>query len=190
MQKDLIIALKSGNQDAFKECVETFQEKVLNTCYHFLHDRLDAEDISQEVFLEVHRSIKYFREEAQLSTWVYRIAVNKSLDFLRKRNRKKRFANIISLFSVKGHETDILIKDRRTPLSNIEQKERIRILDQAIDRLPENQKIVIVLRRFEGLSNKEIAYIMDTSVSAVDSLFHRAKTKLYNNLYKYFEKKL
>ena len=92
--EDLLRKLKSGDKSAFNELVILYGNKVLNTCYRFLLDKEDAEDISQEVFIEVFQSIKTFRSDSKLSTWIYRIAVTKSLDEIKKRNRKKR---IISL---------------------------------------------------------------------------------------------
>lgn len=190
MQKDLVNQLKANSEDAFKLLVETYKEKVLNTCYHFLHNELDAEDLAQEVFIEVFRSIGHFRQDAELSTWIYRIAVNKSLDFVRKKKRKKRFAYVMSLAGFGDVEKELPLPAPSNPQADLEQKERIEILNQAIDSLPENQKVAITLSKYEGFSNKEIAEIMNTSVSAVESLIHRAKNNLHKKLYNFYEKYL
>ena len=84
----LIKEIQAGNKAAFSELVSAYRNKVLNTCNRFLIDKQDAEDASQEVFIEVFRSIHSFRSESKLSTWIYRIAVTKSLDALKKRKRK------------------------------------------------------------------------------------------------------
>ena len=188
MQKELINQLKATSEHAFKLLVETYQEKVLNTCYHFLHNKLDAEDLAQEVFIEVFRSIDHFKEDAQLSTWIYRIAVNKSLDSIRKKKRKKRFAYVMSLTGIGEVEKELPLPAPSNPQVDLEQKERIKILNQAIDSLPENQKVAITLSKYEGFSNKEVAEILGTSLSAVESLIHRAKINLHKKLYQFYEK--
>ncbi|UOD35137.1 RNA polymerase sigma factor [Deferribacteraceae bacterium V6Fe1] len=171
----------------FKEVVETHQEKVRNICFRYVKDVQDAEDLAQEVFMQVYESFEQFRNEAELSTWIYRIAVNKSIDFNRKKVRKKRFGQIVSLFGFK-EEGEIMIADKgKEPHKKIEDEERKKILQEAIDKLPDNQKTVIILNKYEGFKNKEIAEIMKISVSAVDSLMHRAKKNLHDMLYKYYD---
>ncbi len=187
MQKELINQLKAEDENAFKTLVESYKDKVLNICYHYLHNRLDAEDLAQEVFIEVHRSIGHFKEESQLSTWIYRIAVNKSLDLIRKKKRKKRFAHVLSYFGATDDEKELQLPAPGNPETNFEQKERIQILNAAMDRLPESQKTAITLSKYEGLSNKEIAVIMNISTSAVEALSYRAKKNLYKQLHNYFE---
>ncbi len=187
MQNNLIDRIKAGNEQAFRDLVETYKDNVLNTCYHYVHDRMDAEDLAQEVFMEVHRSIRHFKENAQLSTWIYRIAVNKSLDLIRKRKRKKRFAYLVTVFSPSEDEKVCQVPATGNPETILEEKERIQILNDAIDRLPENQKTAITLSKLEGLSNKEIADIMNTSVSSVESLLHRARSNIKKKLHNFFK---
>ncbi len=148
----------------------------------------DADDIAQEVFIQVFESIPHFREEAQISTWVYRIAVNKSLDFIRSKNRKKRFAYLTSLFKSGEDEEIIEIPSYDSPDKELDDKERKEVLDFALQKLPDNQKTAIVLSKYEGFSNNEIAKIMDLSLSAVEALMYRAKKNLHKELYNYFEK--
>ena len=92
--EDFILKLKAGDKAAFNLLVSSYSKKVLNTCYRFLLNKELAEDISQEVFIEVFQSIHSFRADAKLSTWIYRIAVTKSLDEIKKNNRKKRMVSI------------------------------------------------------------------------------------------------
>ena len=189
-ERVLLESLKSREPDAFKILVEQHQERVRNTCYRFVNSKEDAEDIAQEVFVEVYRSIKHFREDAQLSTWIYRIAVNKSLDFVRKKNRKKRFGQIFHLFGTEEGDKELQLPSDEDPHADLEHQERIRILNRAIDALPETQKVAITLSKYEGLRNTEIANIMGTSLSAVESLIHRAKENLRKHLYSYYHEKL
>ena len=190
MNKEFLNRLKSGDETAFRNFVESHQDKVLNTCYRFVRKQDDAEDLAQEVFIEVYRSIGRFREDAELSTWIYRIAVNKSLDFVRKMKRKKRFTFVLSLAGFEDENRELQLPVSINPHTELELKERVRILNRAIDSLPENQKVAITLSKYEGFSNKEIAEIMDTSVSAVHSLVHRAKYNLHKKLYQFYEKYL
>ena len=175
----------------FKEIVESFQVKVRNTCFRYVNNVEDADDIAQEVFVQIYESMSSFREESQISTWIYRIAVNKSLDFLRSKKRKKRFAILTSIFkSVNDEEEIIEIPVFGSPDKELEDNERKEILYWAISELPENQKTAIILGKLEGFSNKEITDIMDISLSAVEALLHRAKKNLQNLLSEYFEKNL
>jgi len=176
------------NKHDFQSIVENLQEKVRNTCYRYVNNIEDADDIAQEVFIQVYESMSHFREEAQLSTWVYRIAVNKSLDFLRMKKRKKRFAILASIFKPGDDEGVIEIPTTHNPQKELEAKERKQILDDAIGKLPENQITAITLSKYEGFSNKEIASIMDISLSAVEALIHRSKKNLHKELYNYFDK--
>jgi len=186
----LLRELKSGRPAAFKSFVDSHQERILNICYRFVHNRHDAEDLAQEVFIEVNRSLSRFRGEAKLTTWLYRIAVSKSLDFIRKKNRTKRLAMIRSLFGG-GEEVEKAAAPARTrPDAELERDERLRILQNALDSLPENQRIAITMSKYEGFSQQEIADVLGATVSAVESLIHRAKQNLRKKLYRYYERNL
>jgi len=189
-EKVLVQQLKRNEPGAFKAVVELYQDRVLNTCYRFLFNREDAEDVAQEVFIEVYRSISSFRAEAKLYTWIYHIAVTRSIDLLRKKKRKKRFAQMKSLLGMEeeGKELPALGKD--DPLEKLEQEERMSILHEAINSLPENQRIAFTLSKCEGTGNKKIAEIMGVTLSSVESLMHRAKKNLEKKLYHYFERDL
>jgi len=177
-------------QSDFESIVKFNQEKVRNICFRYVNNIEDADDLAQDVFIQVFESLSHFREEAKISTWVYRIAINKSLDFIRNNNRKKRFAQLISLFKSGDDEEIIEIPSFVTPDNQLEDKERKKILDLAINKLPDNQRTAIILSKYEGFSNNEIAKIMDLSLSAVEALIHRAKKNLHKDLYNYFEENL
>ena len=186
-EQQIIKGMKAGDEAAFRACVEEHKTHVLNICYYFVHNAHDADDLAQDVFIKVYRSINGFKENARLSSWIYRIAVNISLDFLRTRKRKKRFAYLTSLFQP-DRDVKAALTSSDNPHSEMEQKERIELLNRAIASLPENQQTAITLNKYQGLSNQEIADILDTSVSAVDALIHRAKQNLRKKLCIYFEK--
>ncbi|MDA3892766.1 MAG: RNA polymerase sigma factor [Salinivirgaceae bacterium] len=186
VNKISIQKLKNGSQAEFKQLVEHYKNKVVNTCYGFVHNYTDAQDISQDVFIEVFESVGRFNEDSLLSTWIYRIAVNKSLDFLRKQKRKKRWSELTRINIDDRNEADNWFTDTGSPQLSLEQKERVKILSTAIDSLPESQKSAFTLHKYEELSYKEISEILKTSVSSVESLMHRAKKNLQKKLTKYY----
>ncbi len=98
---EIIQKLQQGNEQAFREMVENYQKMVVNTCFGMVHNTEDAEDIAQEVFIEVFRSIQNFRADAKFSTWLYRIAVNRSLNFIRDNKKKQMVSDLRRLCSIK-----------------------------------------------------------------------------------------
>lgn len=185
-ERELISLLKKKDREAFKIIVETWQGMVYNTALGILQSEEDAEDISQEVFIQVYESIFSFKEESKFSTWLYRITISKAMDHIRKKKRKKRFAFIQSLYG-KDNEVKIDPPDFFHPGVNLENKENAAILFKAIEKLSENQKTAFVLSRIEGLSYNDIGEIMAISGSAVDALLQRAKKNLQTNLKSYYQ---
>ena len=188
--ENLIENLKKGDIKSFRILVDEHQRKVLNTCYRFLNNKEDAEDLTQEVFLEVYKSISSFREESKISTWIYRIAVTKSLDFIRKKKRKKRYAVLKRIFSDDALTVEIPDNSNLNPSRRTEEQDRIRILNEALESLPQNQRAAFTLSKYDELSYKEIADILNTTISSVESLIHRAKNNLKKKLYHYYQKKI
>lgn len=186
---ELISELKSRNGTAYALLISQLGGKVYNTCLNLLQNIEDAEDISQEVFVSVYQSIDQFKGESKLSTWVYRIAVTKSLEFIRAKNRKKRFAFIQRLI-VNVDDEDKHFEPRHFyhPGIQLENKERASILFKALEQLPENQKTAFVLHKMEDLSYAEISEILNLSLSSVESLMFRAKQNLRKLLGEYYEK--
>jgi RNA polymerase sigma-70 factor (ECF subfamily) len=185
---ELIEQLKQKSEIAFKTIVDTWQDMVYNTVIGILQNAEDAEDVSQEVFIKVYETIQNFKGESKFSTWIYRIAVTKSLDHLRRKKRKKRFAFIESLFG----KNDEIIHDPPDffhPGVALENKQDNTVLFKAIAQLPQNQSTAFVLNKVEGLSYRQISEVMQMSESAVDSLLHRAKNNLKKNLEIYYRSK-
>jgi RNA polymerase sigma factor (sigma-70 family) len=187
-EEQLLNGLKEGDTTAYKELVKLFSDKVFNTSVSILQNNEDAEDITQEVFIEVFRSIHNFKGEAKLSTWIYRITVIKAFEFLRKKKRKKRFAIVQSLFGIESVLPETDVPHFYHPGVQLENKERSSILFTAIDQLAENQKTAFILHKIEGLSYAEVADVMKTSVPSVESLLFRAKQNLQKLLVNYYNK--
>ena len=173
---ELLDKLKTGDRSAFNELVKRYSRKVVNICYRFLLNRDDAEDIAQEVFIEVFYSLKKFRGDSKLSTWIYRIATCRSMDEIKKQNRKKRFTSIGKAIGL--DQIAHWVSSNERPDRTMEEKENLSALMKALNALPENQRVALTLSKIEGYSNTEIAEIMQTSLTAVDSLIYRAKQNL------------
>lgn len=180
---ELIQGLRNGNEAAFKFLVDTYQDRVFNTAIGIVQNAEDAEDVAQEVFIQVFRSIHSFKGEAKLSTWIYRIATTRALDHLRSKKSKKRFGFLQRLVG-EGNDPVLELPDFHHPGVALDRKENAARLFKAIDRLPENQKTAFTLHKLEDLSYQEISEVMKTSVAAVESLMHRAKQNLRKMLEK------
>lgn len=167
----------------FRDLVLKYQDRVYNTCLGFLKNEEDAEDVAQEVFMQVYKSYDTFLGKSQLTTWIYRISVNKCLEELRKTKRNQNAAML-----------DINLIDKADPNFyhpgvTLENKERAAILFNAIEELPDQQQIAFTLNKVEGLSYDEIGQIMDKSLSSVESLIHRGKSRLKELLKDYYDAK-
>jgi RNA polymerase sigma-70 factor, ECF subfamily len=189
-ETELINRLKSGEESAFRTIIETYQSLVLNCCFGFVKNRETAEDLTQEVFIEVYKSINSFKEESKFSTWLYRISVSKSLDYLKSMKTKKRFGFLKSIFPDDKSEELNLPSDSDNPQQILENKERRKVLSWAIESLPENQKVAFTLNKYDDKSYKEISEILNTTVPSVESLIFRAKSNLKKKLYKYYKENL
>lgn len=176
-ETELIQGLRKGEEPAFRFLVDTYQDLVFNTALGIVQNAEDAEDVAQEVFIQVFRSIDRFKGESKLSTWLYRITTTRSLDVLRSRKSKKRSGLLQRLFGEEG-EPLVELPDFQHPGVALEKKENAALLLQAIRKLPENQKVAFTLHKLENLSYEEVSQVMQTSVSAVESLMHRAKQNL------------
>ncbi|QCX00378.1 sigma-70 family RNA polymerase sigma factor [Aggregatimonas sangjinii] len=188
-ENQFLESLREGNNEAFGRLLVEYQKKVFNTCISFVPNAEDAEDLAQEVFIEVFNSISKFKGGSKLSTWIYRISVNKSLEFIRKKNAKKRFGFMQSLL---GNDTAI---DRSTyftefnhPGIQLENKEKSEILFAAINKLPEAQRTVYTLNKIDGMSYQEVADITQKSIGSIESLLFRAKKNLQGLLHDYYKK--
>ncbi len=186
-ERTLIDAMQMGNQRAFQKLVETYQNMIANTCYGLLQDETDAEDVTQEVFIEVFRSISKFRGESKLSTWLYRIAVTRSIDVLRKRKRKSWMRRMQTVFGSEEVIKEIEDYKSSTPQQILENKERAAVLADAVAKLPENQQVAFTLNKYEDLSYQQIAEVMNKSIPSVESLLFRAKQNLRKILEDYYE---
>ena len=169
----------------FKELYTHFNTMVYNLAISYIQNVEEAEEITQDVFIQVHESISKFENNSSLKTWIFRITINKCLDHIKAKKRKKRMAFVSSLFNSSGQILHESIEFQHPGIIT-EQKENASILFSCIDELPENQKTAFLLSKVEGLSNPEISKIMKTSISSVESYIFRAKQNLQNLVRKKF----
>ena len=188
--EELVRKIIDGDHLAFKRLVDRYQHLVINTCYNLIGNRQDAEDVAQEVFFQVYKSARKFRREAKFSTWLYRIAVNRSLNFIRDNKRFRWLESLSSLLEGENQRvSDVPASNSDRPDIALEKKERDAAVQRAIDSLPAKQRAAFVLHKYEGLSYQEIAEILERSLSSVESLIHRAKSNLQTKLVRYLKEK-
>jgi RNA polymerase sigma-70 factor (ECF subfamily) len=190
-ESEVIRSASAGDREAFKNLVNNYQTGVYRVCLGFVHTTADAEDLTQEVFIEVFRSLVKFRGDSEFSTWLYRIPVNKSLNYLRVKSRN----NIISLFDFRTPANPVLnhdpaAGDDSSPDNVLIKADREKAIKDALNRLPGTQKTAFVLSRYDDLPNAEIAEIMQLSISSVESLLFRAKRNLRKILLPYYKKNI
>lgn len=190
-ENELIKLILQGERNKFRIFVEKYQQMVFRTCMGFVHNKEDADDLTQEVFIQAYRSLPDFKMESAFSTWLYRIALNASLNKVRKSTRTSFIQRLESFFGPESHETSQLtVKDTEDPEHLIIKQENSRWLQKALDSLPENQRTAIVLSKYDDLSQKEIAEIMNTTEGAVEALLQRAKKNLREKLSGSVQKKM
>jgi RNA polymerase sigma-70 factor (ECF subfamily) len=184
----LMLRFQDGEESCFEQLVERHKRRVFNLAYRFLGNYQDAEDVTQEVFIKIYQAKNMYKPKAKFTTWLYTICKNTCL---KKLNKKK--LNIVSIddrMELQEGMVSRQVADSHTPspANSTLNNERVSIVKAAIDSLPVNQKMVVILYRYDRLSYEEIAKVMGCSIKAVKSLLHRAKINLKEKLSDYFKK--
>lgn len=188
--EELIQKIVERDHLAFKSLVDRYQHLVINTCYNLIGNRQDAEDVAQEVFLQVYKSAQKFRGEAKISTWLYRIAVNRSLNFIRDNKRFGWLKNLSSLLEGERQRVgEMPAPNSDQPDLALQKKEQNVVVQREIASLPGKQRAAFVLHAYERLPYQEIAEVLQLSLSSVESLIHRAKLNLQKKLLGYLKQK-
>lgn len=169
----------------FNQIYFEYRLMVFNLALHYVLNTEDAEEIAQDVFVKVYKNIHNFKEQSSIKTWIYRITVNASLDYIAYKNSKKRF--FIFGKRESADKEYLSVKHTDHPGVLLENKETAAMLFSVINTLPETQRTAFLLSKLEGLGNAEIAEIMETSIAAVESLQVRAKKTLREKLGEKFE---
>lgn len=179
---EILSSVLDGHKDDFRILIEKYQQAVFRIIIGFVHDREEAEDLTQEVFIRAWQSLGKFRGDSSFSTWLHRIAINISLNYSRKM-RTKNLAGLISSYlgAAAGTELQIPVNEENAEEMMI-REEHSAWLRRALDKLPENQRTAIILSKYDDLPQKEIATVMNLTEGAVEALIQRAKKNLRENL--------
>ncbi len=186
--RELVKRILGGDQVAMRELVVKYQDLVVNTCFQVLHNRPDAEDVAQDVFLEAYRSLGSLRSESSLSYWLYRISLNKSIN---QYNKNRIFRKVIRLDHIEDpgeSRKDLVNQKVDDPVQqDLEEEEKLEVIIRMIDTLPVRQRKAFILHHIERLSYKEIGEVLQLSLSSVESLIFRARTTLKEKCRAFYE---
>ncbi|MBE7026745.1 MAG: sigma-70 family RNA polymerase sigma factor [Ruminococcaceae bacterium] len=184
---ELIKKSAEGNQGAFEQLIAPYMQSVVNHAYMMLGDKEDACDMAQEAFVKAFVSVKSFGGQSSFKTWLFKIATNVCLDFLRK---KKRRPNVLSL-TIEGEDTNAVMSDvadtQFSPDTILESNELKDAIIKAINSLDAEYRAAIVLRELEGMDYKSISKVLGVSLGTVKSRINRARLQLREKLLEYKE---
>ncbi len=180
--QDLVRASRRGDEEAFRELVERYQRKVVSVALGMVHNREDAVEIAQETFVKAFENLDRFKGESSFYTWLYRIVVNRAIDFQRRERRHPTVA--LEDWSGAGESYEEVLKEERLtdPYQEAQSREVGERVSEAINELTPDHKAVILLREVEGLSYDEISRVMQCSKGTVMSRLHYARKKLQKKL--------
>ena len=182
--RDLMIRVSRGDERAFEELVGRYQRTVIGTIYRYLGDANLAEDLAQEVFLKIYQARKRYKPIARFETWLHRIVYNVVVNESQSLKRRKT----VSLDAFQGNgpeELSGLPSGGGNPLSHLKQKELHQRVRDAVLQLPPNQRMVLILNKYQDMSYQEIAEAQSTSVEAIKSMLFRAREKIRSKLLRY-----
>ena len=177
-EQELIMRYRAGDAIAFEKLVRLYEKKVYNIAYSMLDNKEDALDICQEVFIKVYKSMVNFKGNAVFYTWLYRVTVNTCVDFIRKKKAYKYYYLDKELETGTGNIRMELIDTSKTPEEVMYEKELESIVTEAVRRLPEEQRSIVILRDFQQLSYSEISRTLNCSLSMVKNRLHRGRSAL------------
>ena len=187
---DIISQIVQGDRNLYRKLVEKYRPMVFRTCMGFLHNKDDSDDLTQEIFIQAYQTLQGFKGDATFSTWIYRIAVNASLNKTRKSSKSlivQRFEMVFG--NSRKQEYSFPIPEAENPENILILDEHRKLVQKVLESLPENQRTAIVLSKYDELSQKQIAEIMNISEGAVEALIQRAKANLREKLLVFQKKK-
>ena len=181
IDQELVLRVQRGDKSAFDHLVRKYQYKIIQMVNRFVKDPSEAQDVAQEAFIKAYRALGNFRGDSAFYTWLYRIAINTAKNYLVSRARR------YSQFEIDVQEAEQLgnlpqLKSLDTPEQQLLNEEIVDYIKLAIDKLPEEMRMAIMLREFEGMSYEEIALAMDCPVGTVRSRIFRAREAIDNKI--------
>lgn len=186
-ESELVLRTKQGDLEAYDKLVRRFQERIYATIYHMTANHEDANDLAQETFIKAFHAIKSFKGDSSFFTWLYRIAVNKSINFLKQR-RSKNTLSLNDLDLNAEHDPDLVaLVSERTPRRDANLAELQEKLNAAMQRLSETHRLVVTLHDVQGLAHEEIGKIMGCNAGTVRSRLFYARQQLQAHLSEYLK---
>ena len=186
-EMDLVKRVRDGDLTAYDELVRRYQERIYATVYHMTSNHEDANDLAQEAFIKAFQAIKSFKGGSSFYTWVYRIAVNKTINFLKQRKNKAQMSLDDLDFNVE-HDPDLVaLVSEKTPRREVVLKELQEKLNAAMQRLSEPHRLVVTLHDVQGMSHDEVAKVMDCNIGTVRSRLFYARQQLQAYLSDYLK---
>jgi RNA polymerase sigma-70 factor (ECF subfamily) len=181
----LVKAARDGDMRAYDELVQRYQERIYATIYHMTSNHEDANDLAQETFIKAYSALKSFKGDSSFYTWIYRIAVNKTINFLKQRKNKVSLSLNDLDFNVENDPELVAFVSDKTPRRDIALGELQEKLNAAMQKLSDVHRMVVTLHDIQGLSHEEIANIMDCNVGTVRSRLFYARQQLQAYLSEY-----
>jgi RNA polymerase sigma-70 factor (ECF subfamily) len=181
LDQDLVCRVQRGDKSAFDLLVIKYQHKIVHLVNRYVKDPSEAQDVAQDTFIKAYRALGDFRGDSAFYTWLYRIAINTAKNYLLSRSRR-HFDYEIDVQDAEQVENAAQLKDMDTPDNLLMNEEIVKIIKIAIENLPEEMRIAITLREFEGMSYEEIAEAMDCPIGTVRSRIFRAREAIDEKL--------
>jgi RNA polymerase sigma-70 factor (ECF subfamily) len=177
----LVERVQAGDKTAFDLLVKKYQHKIIGLISRYIYDHHEAMDVAQEAFIKAYRALPNFRGDSAFYTWLYRIAINTAKNYLVARGRRPPDTDI-DADDAQYFEADSDLRQIENPENALYRDELQRVINQVLDRLPEDLRVALTLREFEGLSYEEIAKVMDCPVGTVRSRIFRAREAIDNEI--------
>jgi RNA polymerase sigma factor (sigma-70 family) len=175
---ELVKAARDGDMHAYDQLVRRYQERIYATVYHMTSNHEDANDLAQDTFIKAYSALKSFKGDSSFYTWVYRIAVNKTINFLKQRKNKTSLSLNDLDYNIENDPELVALVSDRTPRRDIALVELQAKLNEALQKLSDVHRMVVTLHDVQGLSHEEIAQIMDCNVGTVRSRLFYARQQL------------
>jgi len=185
--RQLVRRVQAGEYSAFDALVQKYQERVYNTVYHMTSNHEDANDLTQEAFIKAHKAINSFKGDSSFFTWIYRIAVNKTINFLKTRKNKIHLSLNDLDFNAEHDPEIVAFVSENTPRRDLNLSELQEKLNEAMQKLSDTHRLVVTLHDVQGLSHEEISKIMDCNTGTVRSRLFYARQQLQGFLSDYLK---